>query len=428
VSLAPPDLAAGEMDARLERDVDAPLAVAFSGGGDSLALLLAAHAWARTRGRRLLALTVDHGLQAESRAWSDWCADRAARLGLTHRILTWNGPKPRAGIAAAARSARHRLIAEAARAAGARVILFGHTADDVLEAETMRADGLAVASPRLWSPSPVWPEGRDLFIQRPLIGARRQALRAWLTGLGETCIDDPANDDLRQPRARIRALIAAVGGRVPMPAASIDLSPLYAGASFGPSGDVNLPLEPLAAALAPELRRFLDAAIASVAGAERIAHGPFFYRLRDQVGRGETFVSTVGGAVTSCDGKSLSIVRETNDRRSRPTPSLALRPDEVVIWDGRFAVRARDDRLTLRPLAGCAGRLDRSCRDHLTALAPKVRRALPALVDPSGAVICPALRPDPRVEIRNLVTARLAGACGMVQNEAQIGGGDVQLL
>jgi tRNA(Ile)-lysidine synthase len=409
------------MDARLERGVDTPVAVAFSGGGDSLALLLAAHAWAGRRGRRLITFTVDHGLQADSRAWSVWCAGRAARLGLTHRTLKWAGDKPRTGLAAAARAARHRLIAEAAREAGARVILFGHTADDVLEAEAMRNDGLAVASPRVWSPSPVWPEGRDLFILRPLFDARRSALRDWLASQGETCIDDPANDDLRQPRARARALIAAVGGRTPTSAAPLDLAPMFAATRFGPSGDVTMPLAILAAAPEPERRRFLDAAIASVAGGERIAHGPFFFRLRDRVGRGETFVSTVGGALTVSDGERLVIVRETGDRRSRPSPTLALEPGNSMVWDRRYEVRACEPGLQLAPLGGRAAVLEKARRRPLAALSPAVRRALPAVIDSSGAVACPTLSPDPRVEIRSLVTARLAGACGLVQKEAEIG-------
>src|SRR5258708_18645706 len=224
------------MDARLEGGVERPLAVALSGGGDSLALLLMAHAWASQANRRLIAFTVDHALQADSRQWCLWCAGRAMRLGIAHRTLTWTGEKPRTGIAAAARAARHRLIADAARAAGARGILFGRTADDVLEAEAMRADGLAIASPHAWSPSPVWPGGRDLFILRPLLGARRSALRDWLSDRGEAWIDDPANADPRQPRARVRALIAALATQPRTPCAPMDLSAVLAAVRFGPAG------------------------------------------------------------------------------------------------------------------------------------------------------------------------------------------------
>src|SRR5205823_8609656 len=78
-------------------DDPAPLAVAFSGGGDSLALLLLAKSWADRHGRTLLALTVDHRLQPEAAAWAKWCGWWAQRLGVPHRILVWAGVKPATG-------------------------------------------------------------------------------------------------------------------------------------------------------------------------------------------------------------------------------------------------------------------------------------------------------------------------------------------
>jgi tRNA(Ile)-lysidine synthase len=421
VTHSPDALAARELDDRLQRGAVAPIAVALSGGGDSLALLLAADAWARQANRRLIALTVDHGLQASSVEWSAWCAARAGRLGVSHRSLEWPGNKPRTGLAAVARAARHQLIGEAAREEGARVILFGHTADDLLEAEAMRAEGLSVPSPRVWSPSPVWPAGRDLYILRPFIGVRRLALRDWLAAQGETCIDDPANEDMRQPRARARALVAAARRPPGTPAPPIDLSALFESTRFGPSGDLTVPAEALAAAAIIDRRRFLDAAIASVAGAERIAHGPFFFRLGDMLGRGESFSSTVGGALTTSNGTRLSIARETQDRRSRSPQTTSLPAGETVVWDGRFEVRAVATGLTLTSLAGRAAQLGKAEKAQLAPLEPAVRRALPAVIDPSGAVICPSLVPDPRIDVRSLVTSRLAGACGMVQKEAEIG-------
>jgi tRNA(Ile)-lysidine synthase len=416
------------LDARLERGSSAPVAVAFSGGGDSLALLLAAKAWADRAGRRLIALTVDHRLQGASAEWAAWCAARAAALGVTHQIMAWEGDKPRSGLAAGARQARHRLIAGAARAAGARVILIGHTADDVLEAQAMRAEGLSTPSPRPWSPSPVWPEGRDQFLLRPLLTLRRAVIRAALADAGETWIEDPANVDPRQPRARVRALIAAAGGDAPMPEDSGDLAPLFAIARFGPSGDLTLPLGPLRAAPARERRRFLSAAIACVSGGGPPARGPFFHRLAELATGGASFSSTVGGAVTSSDGENMRMTREIGDRRSRPAPRLPLPAGAPIVWDGRFEVTARQDGLSIRPLAGMAARLSAAARQDLANFAPAVRRALPAIVDRDGEVACVSLRSGPTVGARGLVRGRLAYACGLVEGEAGIGAGGLDGL
>jgi len=177
---ASPDLeglTGGVLDRRLLAKSPRPVAVALSGGGDSLALLLLVRAWAKRAGRELLVLTVDHGLQPESAAWTGTCSATATRLGLAFEALAWTGEKPATGLSAAARQARHRLLAQAARRAGARVMLMGHTADDILEARLMRARGSTTPDPREWSPSPVWPQGRGLFLLRPLLEVRRNAIR-----------------------------------------------------------------------------------------------------------------------------------------------------------------------------------------------------------------------------------------------------------
>ena len=74
------------LDRRLERDIANPVAVALSGGGDSLALLLMTADWARRRGRRVLAITVDHGLNPDSAAWTERAAAMAEAGTLT--VLT----------------------------------------------------------------------------------------------------------------------------------------------------------------------------------------------------------------------------------------------------------------------------------------------------------------------------------------------------
>jgi len=131
--IAPLDAGLEVCRRRLDPNACTPVAVAFSGGGDSLALLLTAQAWAAMCGRPLLALHVDHGLQAQSAAWADRAGAMADKLKIRFQKLVWIGEKPLSGIPAAARNARHRLIAEAARAAGAKVILVGHTLDDQLK-------------------------------------------------------------------------------------------------------------------------------------------------------------------------------------------------------------------------------------------------------------------------------------------------------
>jgi tRNA(Ile)-lysidine synthase len=200
------------LDRRLRLGATAPLAVGFSGGGDSLALLILALDWARAHGRPVVSLTVDHQLNPASAGWTAEALAKARALGAEARALAWTGPKPTSGLSAAARAARHALLAQAAREAGAAVLLLGHTADDLAEAALMRAQGSTVPDPRGWSPSPAWPEGRGVFVLRPLLAARRGDLRDWLAARGETWLDDPANDDPRSARARARRDLQQANG------------------------------------------------------------------------------------------------------------------------------------------------------------------------------------------------------------------------
>ena len=139
-------------DRRLDPASRAPIAVAVSGGADSILALRRTMDWARAHSRSVIALSVDHRLQPQSAIWSVQACEAARALGAQAEVLTWRGAPPPTGLADAARTARHILLAEAARAAGATVIVTGHTASDNLENAALGQGAL-----REWSPSPVWP-------------------------------------------------------------------------------------------------------------------------------------------------------------------------------------------------------------------------------------------------------------------------------
>jgi tRNA(Ile)-lysidine synthase len=410
------------LDARLLTWDPAPVAVALSGGGDSLALLLAAAAWADRRGRPLLALTVDHRLRPESADWTAWCARRAALLGVGHQTLVWEGEKPRTGLAAAARRARHRLLAEAARAAGASVILMGHTADDLAEARLMRQWGGSVSSPAVWSPSPVWPEGRGLFLLRPLLGSRRAALRGALAARGETWIEDPANQDPASARAlaRIRLADRAPGGEAPtlVRAAAPHPGGPAGWAREGPAGDLSLPLAALADA--GEARGRLGAAVTCASGVERPPRGAPLARLLARLTSGEAFAASLSGARIESDGARVHLVRDVADSRRGTPPEIALPRDRPTAWDGRFEAIATLEGARLRALAGRAASLPPSLRRAVLAAAPRTRGALPLAILADGAPALPSLetRPGAQVLLRPLVMARLAAALGAIVDEA----------
>ena len=116
------------------------LVLAVSGGPDSTALMVLAARWraALKQGPRLVAVTVDHALRAGSAREARTVKSLARRLGILHRTMRWSGAKPETGLQEAARAARYRLLASAARAAGAAHILTAHTRDDQAETVLLR--------------------------------------------------------------------------------------------------------------------------------------------------------------------------------------------------------------------------------------------------------------------------------------------------
>jgi tRNA(Ile)-lysidine synthase len=181
--------------------------LAVSGGPDSVALLWLAARWRRglKRGPRLIAVTIDHGLRKEAAREARDVKHLARRLGVEHRTLRWTGTKPKAGIPAAAREARYRLLAKAARASGATHVATAHTRDDQAETLLMRLlRGSGVAGLAAMAAES---EREGVRLARPLLEISKAELIATLEAAGIAFADDPSNRDPAFTRPRLRALM-----------------------------------------------------------------------------------------------------------------------------------------------------------------------------------------------------------------------------
>ncbi|GLK48392.1 tRNA(Ile)-lysidine synthase [Brevundimonas intermedia] len=392
------------LDRRLKWDEDRPVALALSGGGDSIALLRLAAAWASGRGRPLFALTVDHGLNPRSDDWTRFSGEAARAMGADWRALAWNGEKPTTGLTAAARAARHRLIAQAAREAGARVVLFAHTADDVAEADLMRAEGSTLGRVREWSPAPVWPEGRGLMLLRPLLGERRETLRAWLADQAADWIDDPANVDPRFGRSRARRALA--GTTPDVETEGVENGSPHAGISASPDGTVRVARDAGA--------RGLAAVLVCVGGGATPPRGDRLGRLMQRLRVGEDFAATLCGARIEANGEAVVVMREAGELVRRAPSPLVLTPGVEAVWDGRFAFLARTPGWSVVPARGRLSALSAADRTMIGTLPAGTRGAFPVLI--RNAEAGPVLA-NPQVERRELVSERLSLALDETTHE-----------
>jgi tRNA(Ile)-lysidine synthase len=183
---------------------DQPLALAVSGGPDSLALLLLAHA---AFPGAVLAATVDHGLRPEAAEEAALVRRLCNQLDVPHDTLSGSVPVT-GNLQQGARALRYALLADWAMGR-AGWIATAHQQDDVAETFLMRARrGAGVGG--LAAMAAARPLGPVLLI-RPLLGWTRASLEALVENAGIAPVRDPSNQDPRFDRARIRALLAEAG-------------------------------------------------------------------------------------------------------------------------------------------------------------------------------------------------------------------------
>lgn len=415
------------------------LAVAVSGGADSVALCLLADAWARQGGGRVTALTVDHRLRpgsgGEAAQVGRWLAER----GIEHHILAWSGPKPTSGVQAAARAARYRLLGEACRERGLLHLLVAHHAADQAETMLLRAlagsglGGLAGMQPLL-----TLPHGRLL---RPLLRIDPARLRAWLRDQQQPWIEDPSNHSPMFGRVRMRqalpSLEAAGLDRGTLAAVRVDMQAarastdaavavwLAATVTCHEAGYAEIDLPSLRRLPLFIAREVLARTIATIGGGEWPPESAGIERLRDRLGglscglsrptparesRGQEAGGqeacgqeargpetrewgTIGRCRLQQCAWRLLVCRE---QRHLPSPQ-PVGAGVRLHWDGRFWLEISSSRTDLRVQALAGASIDTSLATASASVPKVVWPSLPALTDAAGLVEVPHLgyrRPD----------------------------------
>ena len=380
------------------------LAVAVSGGPDSLALAILADRWARERRGEICALTVDHRLRPESRAEVEqlrsWLSTRAIR----HEVLIWSGEKPTTGIQEAARIARYRLLAGWCREHGCLHLLTAHHRDDQIETHLIRRrahsgrDGLAGMS--------AIREFADCRLMRPLLAFPKDRLVAFLNAEGQPFVTDPSNANPAFERSRLRrgagitsttefsdlpAEICRFGARRATREHELDRA-LAQSLSLHPAGFAVF--DPgIMRAMSNELaERMLNAIVATIGGTRYPSRRERIARLRGVLDGAVKRAHTLGGCRFAHWRDRVLVMREL---ASAAMPAR-LTPGERIVWDRRFEVilPAESSGPAMIGYLGAAGVVQFNRRDAWRPPGPPPRLLfpiLPATWDEDGIISVPHL-------------------------------------
>jgi tRNA(Ile)-lysidine synthase len=311
----------------------------------------------------LHACVVDHALREGSAQTSRNAAAAAEALGVSAEVLTLTWPDGANRAQSAARRARYRALCDAARRLGASVIAAGHTRDDQAETVFMRAGAgstwRGLAGIKAFGPAPLWPEGRGLWLARPLLNARRADLRAALNNRGVGWFEDPANENASFARVRARARLAALeqAGLDPMRFAALaerlrpladsvdaEAAALIQRAARFNEGAILIDLSAWRGG-AEVRHRALAALIAAASGEDRDGPPQGLASLADRVAKPGFTGATLAGARLRLVKGGVRLERDQGALLGRadgraPIAPMPLAANVEAVWDGRLALTA----------------------------------------------------------------------------------------
>ena len=327
------------------------VALAVSGGPDSLALLHLAAQWRAARSERpdLVVLTVDHGLRADSQGEALLVSRAAELAGLTHTTLLWEHGPVDEGVQARARAARYDLMAAYAHAHDIPALVTAHHLDDQAETFLMRLargsglDGLsAIPQEGSWA---------GLALLRPLLDVPKARLKAAVEAAGIAYVTDPSNVDPKFERGRLRGAMETLASfgitpeaialsakrlrraRAALDAAAVDFIAHHAETSA--AGYASLDASALGALPEEVALRALSQILATIGGRMEPLRLAKLEALYAALKEAPDKAQTLGGCHIVPRVGRWFVFREM---RHEGLPELELSPGERTLWDNRFAI------------------------------------------------------------------------------------------
>ena len=182
------------------------MAVAVSGGSDSLALCFMLDKWIKQQEGELICLTIDHDLRVESSKEAEMVENILNAYNIKHKIIKWLDPKPISNLQKKARLARYQLLTDYCKQNNIAYLATGHQQNDQAENFIIRAEhGSGVYG---LDRMPSVGEFNQIKIIRTLLDFNKQDPQNFLKEQNIEWIEDPSNYNERFTRVKVRNFLS----------------------------------------------------------------------------------------------------------------------------------------------------------------------------------------------------------------------------
>jgi tRNA(Ile)-lysidine synthase len=338
------------------------VAIATSGGADSMCLALLAQRWSRQFSVKIVCLIVNHNLRLEAGEEARVTADFLNKQGIETHILEWVGDKPVSGIQKNAREARYGLLCEWCNQNNVKILLTAHNMHDQAETVLMRIqhgtgiDGLAGI--------PIRTRRQGVEIIRPLLQYSRQQIIATLQANKWPHIEDPSNHNNKFTRVKIRQLLEEIDAENLLSKRLNTLANNAARTLDFINNYVNKILKNLAKKkrlgyITLDLGKFIK--LEEEIALRVLCRVLNYFSNKDYVPRLESLVhlygriketvkfhATLAGCEIMNSGNQIIIWRERVNMENKTKTMQELPVGKEMLWDNRFIIKANEDNLFVR--------------------------------------------------------------------------------
>lgn len=311
------------LDNKLNALFGGRVAIAVSGGSDSMALLMLMKQYCGEINCDFIAITIDHNLRSESAEEAKEVGKILEKFHIEHKIIKWEGEKPKSNIQETARIARYELLTKYCKDHNINYLFTAHQMNDQAENFLIRAErgsgiyGLAGINNKIIL--------NGITVLRPLLKVLKSDLQAYLNQLQIKWVDDPSNYNECFTRVKHRKFLednqklikifASISEKLAPVKEAIDViveQNLAKLVNFAENKQASFNLLEFNS-LPQEIRfRMLERILQNISEAQKPARGERIARLLDKLMKGKGFVAATLSNCLIFRKKDIIFVKEEN--------------------------------------------------------------------------------------------------------------------